>query len=943
MRSLSISRNLHRSCSGTWKGPFPAGMLLLASTTFALCPVDQTSAGTPQELSARLAKEPDKAVDIVRECAATESSATVGHAAEALWYLAQKGGLTNDLAELAAAWLNADDPFVRALADWAISIKVGLENGGQEERWPGRAPPTWFGRWAAQSPQEMLENDYARFLISWNGHRSSQGIASSVSQIISRAQGAAGEVLPTASEATAAVVRGQLDELAAIERQLAASLADEPQNLTKHRRFWIDARLAARPIVLANPAVDFESLVFVKRHSAHSHRNITGSQYPWVHKPGGDICIQRGLDMGAPIQTVLNGRLGPGHVHGIDLWWDADRVVFGFAAQADWPPPCDSVAGNCVFDLRGTQEPTHIYEIGLNGEGLRPLTNHPYWSDSEPTYCANGDVVFASDRSGRSSECGRFSADHTVVNLYRVTADGATVELLNDNKDIDRYPHSLDNGLIAYTRWEYQERHFFEVHALWTMRPDGTMADAVFNQHIKAPYGLRDTRSVPGSRLLVSIATGHHTFAYGPVVLVDPSGGPNWPAGIRSVTPHSLPQEGPPPGPAVAEGGVPDRGGLYQTPWALSEHCFLASYSHAIPPSTTRGGDNATGFSIYLLDVHGNKELIHRDPVYSCAFPMPLRKRPRPPIVPQNASAENKSVCYVPNVYRGLEDAEKGTVKFLRISQRVGWPLDDKIGAMRWIPGNAWENQFGYWAWAPVRVIGTVPVEEDGSALFEVPANEAIYFQALDENLMEIRRMRSHVTLRPGETRGCVGCHETQAVTPAAERETPLAMRRDPSVPQPPPWGADRLLGYEWLVQPIFDRHCTRCHGGTEPDGGIDLSGTRAADGLMQSFHAIFGRNSQGKTGKSYVSVSNRFGDASVSVAKGFGSHKSRLIGVLLDDSKHLAEVDLSDEEWYSLVTWVDANAPYHDRFFNRRPASGPPVRNVETRFPLDAVGHLAR
>jgi len=112
---------------------------------------------------------------------------------------------------------------------------------------------------------------------------------------------------------------------------------------------------------------------------------------------------------------------------------------------------------------------------------------------------------------------------------------------------------------------------------------------------------------------------------------------------------------------------------------------------------------------------------------------------------------------------------------------------------------------------------------------------------------------------------------------------------------------------------------------------------------LMQSFHAIFGRNSQGKTGKSYVSVSNRFSDASVSVAKGFGSHKSRLIGVLLDDSKHLAEVDLSDEEWYSLVTWVDANAPYHDRFFNRRPASGPPVRNVETRFPLDAVGHLAR
>ena len=93
---------------------------------------------------------------------------------------------------------------------------------------------------------------------------------------------------------------------------------------------------------------------------------------------------------------------------------------------------------------------------------------------------------------------------------------------LNDNKDIDRYPHSLDNGLIAYTRWEYQERHFIEVHAIWTVRPDGTMADAVFKHHMRAPFWLRDTRSVPGGKQLVSIATGHHTFAHGPVVLVDP-------------------------------------------------------------------------------------------------------------------------------------------------------------------------------------------------------------------------------------------------------------------------------------------------------------------------------------------------------------------------------------------------------------------------------------
>jgi hypothetical protein len=375
----------------------------------------------------------------------------------------------------------------------------------------------------------------------------------------------------------------------------------------------------------------------------------------------------------------------------------------------------------------------------------------------------------------------------------------------------------------------------------------------------------------------------------------------------------------------------------------LSERCFLASYSHALPASSAQGGDNATGFSLYVLDVYGNKELIHRDPIYSCAFPMPLRKRPRPPVVPQTATPVPASVCYVPDVNRGLEGIEKGSVKYLRISQRVGWPLDASIGAMRWIPGNAWEKHFGFWAWAPVRVIGTVPVEEDGSAYFEAPADEAIYFQALDENFLEVRRMRSHVTLRPGESRGCVGCHETQAVTPMANWQTPLAMQRDPSVPQPPTWGANRLLGYEWLVQPILNRHCTSCHGSHHPDGGIDLSATPAEDGLMQSFHTLFGQNADGSQNDPYISVSNRFSGASVTQTKEFGSHKSRLIGLLLHDPTHLTEVKLAQDEWLALVTWVDANAPYHDKFFNRRPAEGPPTRNLELRLSQEVASEQRR
>jgi hypothetical protein len=243
---------------------------------------------------------------------------------------------------------------------------------------------------------------------------------------------------------------------------------------------------------------------------------------------------------------------------------------------------------------------------------------------------------------------------------------------------------------------------------------------------------------------------------------------------------------------------------------------------------------------------------------------------------------------------------------------------------MDYIPGNAGSRRFDFQSWSPVRVVGTVPVETDGSASFKVPVDTGVYFQALDERHMEIRRMRSVVSFKAGEMRGCAGCHESRAGTPPHLVSVPAAMRREPSVPAPPPWGADRLLGYEWLVQPILDRHCVRCHGQADPDGGIDLSATRADDGLYQSFRTLFGRlPGQEEPGRVLVSCSDRFSNSDVTRPRQFGSHRSDLVRVLLDDPLHRNEVTLSQREWISLVTWIDANAPYHDAFLDKRPADG--------------------
>jgi len=862
------------------------------------------------------------------EDAVAKATSPLGRA-EALWALANQNRLSDRHAAMAAALLDHGDPFVCALAEWAIATRVGGDNSKQDVRWPRPDAPEWFARWLALPADRRVEADHVRQAVSLGLHRDTAKLRASVAAMVVRAERMHAELgLPREVLAHVAALRSL--------RERMAKAAD----VATYRTLWLEARRALRAIALANPAVDFSQLLFIRRFAAHTTRNITRS-YPWKHKPGGDIAIQDGLRPDAPRRDLLAGRLGPGFVWGLDLWWDADRVAFAYARLPKWPPTVDTthyrIEGDNALALRHAHEPLHIFEARLDGSPVRQVTADPAWNDFEPTYCADGRIAFASDRCGRSAECGAFSYDHANPNLYACAPDGSHLRQLTDNKDIDRYPHTLDNGAIAYTHWEYQERHFMEVHSLWTLRPDGTMSDTLFKHHMSAPCGLRDARSVPGSSRLVAVATGHHTFAYGPVVLVDASHGTNSASGLRVVTPGVRPQEGRTGGRPVEGGGVADRGGFYQTPWALSETCFLAAYAYARPKCPAPGGVDSNGFGIYLIDVFGNKELIARDPLLSCSFPIPLRKRPRPPLPPDvTAQDQPTAVCCVTDVYQGLPDVPRGTIRHIRVAQHVGWPLDSRRGKRPYLPGNAYARQFGFWSWSPVRILGTVAVERDGSACFRVPANTALYFQALDERHMEVRRMRSMVSLQRGEVRGCLGCHETRAATPASTLGPPLALRGEPVVPKPPPWGAAALLDYETHVQPVLDRACVRCHGAEEPDGGIDLSPTRAADGFVQSFRTLFGLRPGAKTpGKPLVACADRFSNAAVSGVRQFGSHKSPFITVLLRDELHRKQAKLTEAEWLALVSWVDANAPYYGSFFDKRPPDGgQPRRDHVVAFP---------
>ena len=690
-------------------------------------------------------------------------------------------------------------------------------------------------------------------------------------------------------------VQGLRTQASALEQQEVLN-GPQPQAREELCR---QARWLARQVAFASPLVKFDRLVFVKRFTQETYTDICLNHLPWVSRPGGDICVLSPVSPDGQVRNVINGALGPGHVHGMDLWYDADRIVFGYARSKTDQPPTGWLDRANTYELHKTAEPTHIFEIGLDGTGVRQLTSGQ-WSDLDPTYLPSGEIAFASERCGSSLQCNGYDNDETSCNLYAMKPDGSKIHRLSASKDGDYMPHTFDDGTIGYTRWEYQERGWANIQSIWYMRPDGTGADALYKQHMNNPWALEDTRSIPGAdnKKLVSIAAGHHTLAEGPVVVIDPTRGINNPLGIGIVTPGVQPPEGGMDGVVVPEGGVLDAGGTYMTPWPLSEKHFLASYCYA-------GQAHNTGFGLYLIDVYGTKELIYRDDKISCFIPMPLRQRTKPPVLAEQTDpTRNYATCNVSTIGVGSESIPPGTVKYLRIAQGVGWPYDNKYGGHRYEPdGN----------WTPTRILGTVPVQPDGSVSFVVPPDQAFYFQLLDANMMEVRRMRSFISFQPGENRSCVGCHETRALVPVSG-SLPTALRDKPSIPVPPPWGSERPISFLADVQPVLDRNCVQCHSGTKPAGGMDFYG-----GLTARHNRAYDTIDLG----GLVERSPMGDDAKITQPMAFGSHKSRIIAVLTDVN-HSKRLKLTQDDRLRLVTWVDANAAYHHSFINKRPEVPP-------------------
>ena len=616
--------------------------------------------------------------------------------------------------------------------------------------------------------------------------------------------------------------------------------------------------LAAR---LKAGELGFAKLLLVQRHHvrcSHCYTYHTEGQ-----RDGGGMYV---YDVAAgSLEKILDSP--DGQILSAELSYDGKEVVFAWR--------------------KGTYY--HLYRVGVDGADLKQLTrgeHHNY----DCCWLPDGGIAYNSTRTPLYAYCWT-----TLMGvLHRMDRDGENIVRLSANYLTEFTPTVLDDGRIIYGRWEYVDRPAIPIQSLWTINPDGTNLAAFYGNRVLDPATFIEARQIPHTSAVLSTLCGHNGSIRGGLAIIDPIHGNNAQEAMRNVTPEIRLR-----GVNVSSNGPH---GPYQTPWPLDAQHFLVSHDG----------------TILLRDYDRTEQTIVVGPQEGLGFynPQPIRPRFRPPVRFSNlpANAGPWATVYLQDVYNGLGPAVKrGEIKQICVAQEVAKP---RVGH---------STGFGFQrpvvscgaTYVPKKVWGFVPVSEDGSAYFKVPACQPIYFMALDAQGRAVQRMRSFTHLMPGEVQGCIGCHERRTHSPTAQ-PGPSAVARQVHDLDPPEWG---LMGFDYsrIVQPVLDKHCVRCHNARRAPANVDLSGDRT-EWFNVSYDVLAHEGSNLRRGGSgYTNWISTMNGAEANILeiepRTWGSPRSKLADVVLaghPDKDGKRRVDLSAAERQRILTWIDLNVPYY-------------------------------
>jgi hypothetical protein len=515
--------------------------------------------------------------------------------------------------------------------------------------------------------------------------------------------------------------------------------------------------------------------------------------------------------------------------------------------------------------------------------------------DYDPCYLPDGGIAFISTRNQGGVRCHHGDRYCPTYLLYRCDADGSNIRQLSFGEANEWDPKVMPDGRVLWMRWDYINRPVIPTLGLWTIRPDGTATEHFFGNYTENPQRICEARPIPGSTKLVATAAGHHTMHAGSLILIDRSIGQDGLAAITRLTPEATFPESEPTSPVA-----------FSSPYPLTEDLFLAAASPDPLPARMDHIPRHNAFGIYLVDTLGGRELIYRDPAISCFRPMPLAPRPKPPVLPALASADaagDTGAFYLQDVYRSTQDIARGTIRRLRVNELIPQPTQrvPYSSAVRFE--------------VLKRVLGTVPVDDNGSVAFEAPAGVPLQFQALDEDGMAVMTMRTFTHLQPGETAGCVGCHEHRKSGPVIERVPALApeiLQLEPPAGPSYPGG----LSFAKTVQPVLDRYCLDCHGLKETAGEISLLGTIDAteQNVAATYHRLLPSTAYASLTRDnrLVKIAQYGSETWYSRPKDYFAHGGALARLLLEGHER---VELDPESRQRIIDWLDLNAPLYGTY----------------------------
>jgi formylglycine-generating enzyme required for sulfatase activity len=625
-----------------------------------------------------------------------------------------------------------------------------------------------------------------------------------------------------------------------------------------------------RATLLANPAIDFDKILCIRRPAQGSlglpqnwESNSSLNPAAWPD----ELAILPIRTPAAPLATFFKPVPGC-MISDVDLNFAADRLL---------------------FSMRGKNGRWQIHEMGTDGNGLHelPLIPDNDVDNYDACYLPDGNLLFTSTAPFVGVPCVQGSSH--VTNCYLYTPKTGAIRRLTFDQEHNWCPTVLNNGQILYQRWEYSDLPHFAARILFSMNPDGTNQRAYYGSNSYWPNAIFYARPIPGHpSQVVGIVGGHHGVPrMGELVIFDPAKGRYEADGVV----QRLPGFGKPVKPVIVDQLVDDSWPKFLHPYPLSGSLFLVSAK--LTPQANWG--------LYLIDIYDNLLLLKEEPGMALFEPVPVKRQPTPPVIPSRIDPQEKTATvFIQDIYvgEGLKGVPRGTVKQLRLFT-YQFAYHTEGGQV---------NRVGLTGpWDIKRMIGTVPVNADGSAFFRIPANTPISIQPLDDKGQALALMRSWMTAMPGETLSCIGCHESANSVPAITN--PLASKRP--IAEIAPWhGPIRGFGFRQEVQPALDRLCVGCHNGAKPERPDFRDLPEVAVPCRDNTYKNGSKFSPAYLAlRSHVRSATIEADLHLLLPGEFQANTSEVVQMLRKGHHGVAP---DADFWDRLNTWIDLGTPYH-------------------------------